>query len=187
MSPTGQRSEEPVNEDNPTETQQLVRFRRRAGECSEVSRGRHDAKRHTSGRSRSSSEASNGFRCVGLNQVVVWRGLRAPRAPEHRLAIVGIGLGELVAEPFALPGVRGRDLRWQGQLKARLVERLARLHDFGAEPDRLVALLWIRQPGRKVRRVEGVTIARRGVDQDGDLRPGRPHGERMIVRTKRWS
>ena len=56
---TGQWREAPVNEDIPTETQQLVRFRRRAGECSEVSRGRHDAKRHTSGRSLSSSEASN--------------------------------------------------------------------------------------------------------------------------------
>ena len=66
---------------------------------------------------------------------------RAPRAPEHRLAIVGLGRGELVAEQFALPGVRRPELRWQGQLKARLVERFARLHDFGAEPDRLAACL----------------------------------------------
>jgi len=54
-----------------------------------------------------------------LNEVVVWRGLRAPRAPEHRLAIVGIGLGELLAEQFALPGVRRRDLRRRRQLEAR--------------------------------------------------------------------
>ena len=53
---TGLLREEPVNDDIPTETQQLVRCRRRSGECSEISRGSHDAKRHTSGRSLSTSE-----------------------------------------------------------------------------------------------------------------------------------
>jgi len=115
-----------------------------------------------------------------LNEVVVWRGLRAPRAPEHRLAVVGIGLGIVVTEQFALPGVRRRDLRRRGQLETGLVERFARLHNFGAEPDRLVARLWIRQTGREVRRVEGVTIARRGVDQDVDFGPGRTRGEGTI-------
>ncbi len=67
-------------------------MRRRAGECSEVSRGSHDAKGHTSGRSLSTGEASNRFRCVGLNEVVVWRGLPAARAPEHRLVVGVVGM-----------------------------------------------------------------------------------------------
>jgi hypothetical protein len=33
--------------------------------------------------------------------------------------------------------------------------------------------LWIRQPGRAVRQVDGVAFPRGGVDEDGDLRPGR--------------
>jgi hypothetical protein len=53
---TGQRREEPVNEDIPTETQQINRFRRRDGECSEISRVSHDRKRHASARSLSTSE-----------------------------------------------------------------------------------------------------------------------------------
>ena len=72
--------------------------------------------------------------------------------------------------PLTLDAYR-RDLRRWGQFEARLVERFARLHDFGAEPDRLAARLWIRQPGREVRRVERVKVAGGGIDQDVDSRP----------------
>ncbi len=131
--------------------------------------------------SRSIRESSNYFRCVGLNEVVVWRGLCAPRAPEHRLAIVGIGLGVVVAEQFALTGIHQRDLRRQGQFEARLVEGFARLHHLGAEPDRFVTRPWIRQTGRKVRRVKHVAVARGGVDQDVDLGPGRTERKGSLV------
>jgi hypothetical protein len=124
------------------------------------------------------------IRRVGSNEVVVGEVLPAGCTPEHRLAVRGVGLGLVVAEQFALPGVGRRDLRRRRQLEAGLVEVLARLHDLNAEPDRFVARLRIRKTVREVPRVEGVTIARGGVDQDGDLRPGRPHGEGMIVRTK---
>ena len=56
---TGQPREAPGNKDIPTETQQLNRFRRRDGECSEISRDSHDRKRHPSDRSLSTSEFSN--------------------------------------------------------------------------------------------------------------------------------
>jgi len=68
---TGQWREAPANEDIPTETQQLTRFRRRFGECSEVSRGSHHKERHTSDRSLSTSEFSVGaIRRVGLHATV---------------------------------------------------------------------------------------------------------------------
>ena len=101
----------------------------------------------------------------------------------NRLAVGGIGLGELVAEPFALTGIRWLDLRRQGQLGASLVKVFAWFHHLGAEPDRFVAWMWIRQIGREVRRVEGVTVARGGGDEDGDLRPGSPDGVRSGTRT----
>ncbi len=119
-----------------------------------------------------------------MNEVGAWRGLRAPRSPERRLAIVGIGLAELIVDQVALPVVRRRYLGLKGQLNARLVERSARLHDFGAEPDQLVARLWLWQNGREVRQFEGTTIARRGVDRDGDLRLGRTHGDALIVQAE---
>lgn len=90
-----------------------------------------------------------------MNEVVLWRGLRAPRAPENRLGIGGIRLGIVVTEQFSLTGVRRRDLRRRRQLEARVVEFLARIHHLGPEPDRLVAWPRIRQPGREVRRRAG--------------------------------
>jgi hypothetical protein len=57
---TDQWREGPVNDNIPTETQQLDRFRRRSDECLEISRGSHDAKRRTSDRSLSTSECSFG-------------------------------------------------------------------------------------------------------------------------------
>jgi len=54
-----------------------------------------------SGRSLSSSEASIGaILRVGLNEVVVRAVPSTARAPEHRLAVGGIGLGVAVAEQF---------------------------------------------------------------------------------------
>jgi hypothetical protein len=84
---TDQRREEPVNEDTPTETQQTVRCWPRAGGCSDVSRGSHDAKRQTSGRSQSSGEFSFGAigrvclcgarRQVGLHAIIAGGNLPA--------------------------------------------------------------------------------------------------------------
>jgi hypothetical protein len=67
------------------------------------------------------------------------------------------------------------------RLEARLVERFGRLHHLGPEPDRIVTKPWIRQTGPEVRRLEGVTIARRGVDEDGDFRPGRTERKGSLV------
>ena len=72
-------------------------------------------------------------------------------------------------------------MRRRGQLEAGLVEVLARLHHLGPEPDRLVTRLWIRQTGRKVRRVEHVAVPGGGVDQDVDLGPGRTEGKGSLV------
>ena len=70
---TGHRREEPVNEDIPTETQQLVRFRRRDGECSEISHDSHSRNRNRFGRSLSTSEFLFG---------AIWRvGLHATLRP----------------------------------------------------------------------------------------------------------
>lgn len=54
--PTSQRREALVNEDIPTKTLHLVRFRCRGSVCAGVRRGKHDTKRHTSGRALSTSE-----------------------------------------------------------------------------------------------------------------------------------
>jgi len=107
--------------------------------------------------SRSRREASFGsLRRVRLHAIVGSEVLPAIGCrPEDRLGIVGIRLGIVLAEQFALPGVRRRDLRRRRQLEARLVEVLARLHHLGPVPDRLVAWPRIRQTGREVRRRAG--------------------------------
>ena len=83
-------------------------------------------------------------RQLDLPAIVGSEVLTAIGRPEDRLAVGRIGLGELVTEQFALTGVRRRDLWRRRQFEARLVEVLARVHHFGAEPDRFVARLWIR-------------------------------------------
>jgi len=116
-------------------------------------------------------------RQVGLYAVVGREGLSGGSGPEHRL-VLGIGLGGVVAEEFRL----GRILRWRGgQLEASLIEVLARFHDLRAKPDRRVTGLWIRQSGREVRRVDRVAIARGGIDENGNLRPGWPVGEGLLM------
>ncbi len=116
-----------------------------------------------------------------MNEVVLARRLAGPIGPENRLAVGGIGLGIVVAEKFALAGIRRSIRRRRVQFEAGLVEVLSRLHHLRAEPERFVTWLGIRQPGRTIRRVEGVAVTRGGVDQDGDLRLGRTERKGPLV------